>query len=756
MLCPHSTLHEPHEHKSTVLADNIPIWTRAYTNLRPNSNLQETTLNIQNVNKNQFGKITSRTVEGQVYAQVLYIPNLVMKKDNKAHNVLFIATMGNNVYAFDADDTSTTAAPLWERNVGAPLPIIDKKIGAPSAHCTTYTDIQVEVGIVSTPVIDQATKTMYFIAVTKESDTPYVIKHRLYAVDITSGEDRANSPVVIEGQYPGTGDGSVNGIITFTSLTQNQRLSLTLADNGVLYFGFGSYCTAPIYHGWLFGYDKTTLQRKMILCTTPSKKEGSIWQSGLGLIYEAPYLYAISANGYFNPGTDWGNSYLKIDPSKVDSNGHLINGVVDYFTPYNWEELWDLDLDLGTAGPLIIPGTNNLFGCSKQGYCYVVDKNNMGKNSATTNNNIQYFKPNPSSGTDYPTLTMGTHGALTGWNANGRTRVYVWPVHDVLKSFNFVNGQMDLNNVEMAPVADAKVPVGFPGGMLSLSANGLDINTGIVWAIHSTQGSANREIRAGVLRAYVADNIGQELWNSNQVPCRDSMGNLVKFSHVVVTNGKVIVPSMPSYPNRMATVNIYGLLSTEQANKQYPPDSCCVSNPCGEGTACCSGACYNPKIFYCSYGALCQRGQTCNANSPDPCLNCPNSCCFGKCYDAKTQICNGTTICPTGLMACADGCYDPSKYTCAQNLYPYLTSVMPPPPSTPSASHTYPVDSSGNPVDSSGNPIPRDSASISISNPPHGSNPHTSQSKAPNNTFSVLVLTAALGFLIAIVVFVST
>jgi len=766
---------------TVVRADNVPIWTRAMNNLRSNSNLKETILNTGNVNKNKFGKLFSRKVEGHVYAQILYIPNLTMPQTGKSHNVMFVATMGNNLYAFDADDETRTE-PLWKRNFGNPLPIQDATIGAPSEHCAVYTDIHVEVGIVSTPVIDQSTNTIYLVSVTKESQTPYVVRHRLHALDITTGQSRPNSPVIIEGQYPGTGDGSVNGIITFTSLTQNQRLSLTLADDGNIYLGFGSYCTMPIYHGWLFGYDKTSLKRTLVWCTTPSRKEGSIWQSGLGLIYEKPYLYAISANGYWAEGTDWGNSYLKIDPTKIDAQGLLISGlggnagVVDYFTPYNWEELWMLDLDLGTAGPLIIPGSNCLFGCSKQGYCYVVDKNNMGHHSDTKNNNIQYFKPNPNSGTDYPTLTMGTHGALTAWQGGGKTRVYVWPNTDVLKAFTFVHdgqgkGQIDLDNVEKAPVYDPNIPVGFPGGMLHLSANGNDPNTGILWAIHSTDGSANRLIRGGVLHAYDANDISKELWNSNQVPCRDALGNIVKFNHAVVTNGKVFVPSMPEEGHRFSTIHIYGLMSTEQANKKYVDDVCCKSRACSYGNACCGGACYSPEMYYCSSGTLCLKGLVCDPASPDPCASCPDSCCWGTCYDKTKQYCNGTMACDKGLVRCSDGCYDPAKYTCV-NGYPVPNAYVPPTPEKSPAPYPSPIPVPSPAIDppaynSPGtNPPPHTSAAVSLPGMPSG-NPQDSGKTQPrassdekHNTataslINIYTVTALVGLVLAFGAFVT-
>jgi hypothetical protein len=160
-----------------ALADNVVIWTRAMNNLRDNNNLRETILNVNNVNSETFGKLYTRVVEGHVYASLLYIPDLLMPQTGQVHNVLFIATMANNVYAFDADNASNSE-PFWKRNFGFSLPIQDHTIGAPSPHCTVYSDIHVEVGIVSTPVIDQSTYTMYLVATNKDSEDPYIINHR--------------------------------------------------------------------------------------------------------------------------------------------------------------------------------------------------------------------------------------------------------------------------------------------------------------------------------------------------------------------------------------------------------------------------------------------------------------------------------------------------------------------------------------------------------------------------------------------------
>lgn len=656
---------------SLVDADNISVWQRGGDYARTNANNKETILNTRNVNVNQFGKLFSRQVLGHVYAQPLYIPNLTMPQTNAVHNVLFVATMGNNIYAFDADDPNRPE-PLWQRNFGPTIPIADGMIGAPSAHCAVYTDILLEVGIVSTPVIDQQTNTLYFVNVNKESHDPYIVRHRLHAIDIYTGVERPNSPVLIEASVPGSGDGSENGILKFNSLTQNQRLALTIIDD-LIYFGFASYCTKPPYHGWIFAYDKTTLERKFYFCTTPNGKEGGVWQSGQGLVWDGRYIYPVTANGDYDGITEWGDSFLKIDTWKNKTTdpykGMLLReGIVDHFSPYNWDELWRLDLDLCTAGPILIPDTDCLFACSKQGWCYLVNKNNMGGSDPTTNKNIQWFKPNPDSSTDYPSLTMGTHGGVTTWMSPTKGRlVYVFPVHDTLKAFKMdIQGRIGKFNLAATDkAADNNPPVGFPGGIVSLSSDESVEGSAIVWAIHSTGGSANRQLQPSILRAFDANDISREIWNSNMNACRDNSGMLAKFLPALIVNGKVFVASQSLPPYRESKINIYGILPQDQQGKYWANDPCCYNEAsCGAPDGwCCGGACYSPDIYYCANHTLCPRGQNCGP--PDnKCVNCPNSCCGQQCYDDKKFVCSLGKICAIGMESCGTECIDSTKFMC--------------------------------------------------------------------------------------------
>src|ERR1039457_67269 len=266
---------------SPTPASTVNVLTQHNDNLRTGANLNEFVLTVSNVNTGQFGKLVTRTVDGQIYAQPLYVNGLIIS--NKLHNVVYIETEHNSVYAFDADDPAASNA-LWRVNLGASLPIAD------FSNCT---DLKPEVGITSTPVIDLTSSTMYLDAKT-EVVTGSVTNHfqRLHALNILTGQEKFGGPVAIQGSVPGTGTGSVGGTLAFDPLFQHSRAGLLLLSNTV-YVAFGSHCDYGNYHGWLFGYNATNLQPQTTLfCTTPNgggpagpggdDGGGGIWGSGMG------------------------------------------------------------------------------------------------------------------------------------------------------------------------------------------------------------------------------------------------------------------------------------------------------------------------------------------------------------------------------------------------------------------------------------------------------------------------------------------
>src|SRR6267378_726036 len=255
----------------------LNVTTERYDASRTGANLNETALTTSNVNSTQFGKLYSYTVSGSVQAQPLYLSSVTIPGLG-THNVLYVATMNDIVYAFDADSNSTNGGVLWSVNLTnanagvTPVPIADI-VGNNSLN------IVGNVGIESTPVIDLASNTIYLVARTKEvSGTTANYVARLHALDITTGAEKFGGPAVIQGSVPGTGQGSSAGTLTFDPLIHNQRSSLALA-NGLVVFSWASHEDQWAWHGWIFAYNAQTLQQSGIFCSTPNEQNGGMWMS---------------------------------------------------------------------------------------------------------------------------------------------------------------------------------------------------------------------------------------------------------------------------------------------------------------------------------------------------------------------------------------------------------------------------------------------------------------------------------------------
>lgn len=506
-----------------------PVLTRSYNNSRTGANLQETVLNTSNVNDANFGKLFSRRVAGHIYAQPLYVPTLTLPGKG-VHDVVFVATQHNEVYAFDATNPAQSA-PLWRRNLGPSAPIPDPEFGSAYGD---YKDIQVEVGITSTPVIDLTSNTLYVVAFVRP--VAHQFQHLLYALDITTGLPKLGSPVKIEAVYPGKGAASVNNVIRFEARRELQRAGLLLVK-GIVYIAFASYADTQPYHGWVLGYAASSLRQVSVFNTTPNGDDGGIWMSGQGISAdEKGDLYLVVGNGSFDAkqpadsGKNYGNAILRLRPPT--GNGGGLPGrmsVVSWFVPYNQAHLSRRDLDLGSTGALLVPGTNLLLAGSKAGTFYLVDRDRMGGYRPDADTQIvQSFQASNN---------QHIHGSPVYWNIpTVGPSVYIWSESDRLKAFQFVEGR-----IKVTPIATSLdyVPQGMPGGILSLSANGSTPGTGLIWASHPTSGNANQEVRPGVLRAYDASNVGVELWNSEHQPERDRLGGLAKFNPAVVANGRV-------------------------------------------------------------------------------------------------------------------------------------------------------------------------------------------------------------------------
>jgi hypothetical protein len=501
-----------------------------YDNSRTGENAQEVFLKPANVNSSQFGKLFSLPVDGQVYAQPLYMENVSIPAQG-VRNVVFVATEHDSVYAFDADGLSTT--PLWH------VSFVN-----PSAGVTTVpsqdvgsNDLSPEIGITSTPVIDPGSGTLYVTAKTKELQDPsctsncaYNYFHRLHALDITTGAEKLGGPVVISASVPGTGYDSVNGTITFGALRHLQRPSLLLL-NGIVYIGFGSHGDVDPYHGWLMAYSATTLQQIAVFNVTPNGEEGAIWQGGGGISADAAgNLYIVTANGTFDAttgGIDYGDSVLKLQMQSGQFQ------VQDYFTPANEASLASADNDFGSGPALILPDQPGpyphlLATAGKDERLFILNRDSLGHQQAGDAGAVQVIQ----------NFAGQLFAGGTYWNGN----LYIQAVDDFLQQFPLENG------MAQSPTL-AALQTGFPNVVPSVSANG--ISNAILWAVQSDAYSTGGP---AVLHAFDATNVANELYNSSQAPnLRDQAGPAVKFVVPTVANGKV-------YVGTDGEVDVYGLL----------------------------------------------------------------------------------------------------------------------------------------------------------------------------------------------------
>jgi hypothetical protein len=538
-------------------------------------NKQETVLTPGNVNSSSFGKVFTTSVDGQVYAQPLFVPGLSIA--GGVHDVLFVVTEHDSVYALDA----TTGAPLWQDNMmtaavsGLPGATSIKTIPSADAFLTKAQDIQPEIGITSTPVIDLATNTLYVVASTKEivGGVTHSVQ-QLFALNDLTGAERyrlvkginTNAPATlgdttfVNGVYAnntpifvnGTGDGNDgHGHVFFNAARENQRAALSLV-NGQLYIAWASYGDISPYHGWIAAYNPTSLALTGVLNTTPNGGLGGIWAAGGKLASDVNgNLYVTTGNGTFDGsnsgGTvtglnaagfpengDYGDSFLKITIDTVhnSSSNQNINGwglqVADYFTPFEQATLALHDRDVGSGAPLILPDSAGnsahphlLVGAGKEGKIYLLDRDKLGKFSASgTAESKAIVQSMPQ--TQLP-------GGEFGTPAYFNQQLYFVPTGSTTaRTFSLPNGSA---HITPAPASQSRDAYSWPGSTPSISANGT--TNGIVWDLeHSTS----------QLRAYNATGYNTELYTSAQAANnRDALGSNVKFTVPTVVNGHVYV-----------------------------------------------------------------------------------------------------------------------------------------------------------------------------------------------------------------------
>ena len=489
---------------------------------RTGQNTTETKLTPANVNSTTFGLLRNLAVDGRVDAEPLYLSQLTV--GSSAHNVVFIATEHDSVYAFDSD----TGAQLWKVSL-----LGSGEATSDDRGCGQVTP---EIGVTTTPVIDRAAGAhgiLYTVAMSKNGSAYF---QRLHALDITTGAELEGGPVGIQATYPGTGANSSGGQVVFDPKQYKERAALLLL-NGVIYTSWASHCDFNPYTAWIMGYNQSTLAQTSVLNLTPNGNEGSIWQSGGGLAADPQgNIYALMANGTFETSLDangfpnkqdYGNAFVKVSTT----GGNL--KLADYFNMSNTVNESGQDADLGSGGPMVLPdlnyGTANTLnlavGAGKDGNIYVVNRNNMGKFSATSNNVYQELQG---------AVPNGVFGVPAYFNST----VYYCDVNATLKSFSITNGKLSSTPVQTG------ASFTYPGVLPSVSANGT--SNGIVWAIENT-GTA-------VLHAYAANDLRQELYNSNQASNnRDHFGSGNKFITPMIADGKVFAATTNS-------VAVFGLL----------------------------------------------------------------------------------------------------------------------------------------------------------------------------------------------------
>jgi hypothetical protein len=472
---------------------------------RTGQNLSETILTPSNVNVNEFGLLFKIAVDNQVYAQPLVVAGVSIA--GGTHNVVYVATISNSVYAFDGD----TGTPFWHVNLGTPIANTDYGAGC--------VDINGNAGIIGTPAIDPASGTLYVV---NSLNNAGVFSFMVHALDITSGAERTGSPVQV------TNAG-------FTPLTQNQRAALTLA-NGNLLIPFSSHCDMGTYHGFLFSYDPSTLAKVAVFNTSPTGSGDSLWMSGQGPAVDASgNIYFGTSNGTWDGVSNFSESFIKLNPNLT---------LADWFTPANHANLDGGDADLDTSGPLLIPPGNRLTMVGKSATGYVINSANLGHLGDAS---------------AVQTITLGgaLHGSAVYWNSavNG-PEVYMWAQSDHLKAFQFNGNSLVMPNFQTGPDFIG----GEPGAYLSISANG---NTnGIVWANAVLSGNANHGSVPGVLRAYDGNNIATDLWNNQQNAGRDSCDNFAKNGYATIANGKVYLGSFGTANAGTGQLCVYGPLPT--------------------------------------------------------------------------------------------------------------------------------------------------------------------------------------------------
>lgn len=570
---------------TVAVSDLAGVFTYHNDVSRDGANTQEYALTSSTVTTSTFGKLFSCPVDGAVYTQPLWVPGVSI--NGVLHNVVYVATQHDSVFAFDAD--TGPCVTLWQANLltaaygGATgeVPVVWNDVGA------CYGDIYPEVGVTGTPVIDINRNVLYVVAQSEipggssgncagSSGTFY---HRLHALDITTGIEKFNAPVTIAASVPGVGDGSVGGIVSFASQLQHNRSGLALTSDENVYVAFAAHEDATPYHGWLLGYHGDNVQQQIsVFNTTPNGvfipnvggADGGIWGGGgAPALDSSNNVFVATGNGIFDMGTgmtmqnDYGDSVLSLG-APLSGTAMTVNG---WFSPNDESNLEIADADLGSGAPVLLPDQTTgpvlhlLVQLGKDGVIYLINRDSMGFFNAGSNQVVQNFQ-----------ATTGFWGTPAFWQNNLYFGGAVYGTADSLKQFIFypATGQFCSSlPCTPSPASQSTQQYRFPDVTPSVSSQGS--SNGIVWAIDaSLYGYASQNAAGGIncsatpvpaactgpaiLHAYDATKLAQEYWNSTQAANnRDQAGNAVKFVPPTIANGKV-------YVSTRTEIDVYGLL----------------------------------------------------------------------------------------------------------------------------------------------------------------------------------------------------
>lgn len=544
---------------STGLSAQVDVLTAQYSNRRTSANMQENLLNASNVNASQFGKLFSRPVDGPIYALPLIVTQFKMP-DGTVHDLVIVATLNDSVYAYDADNPAQTE-PYWHVQLGTPIYTGERYLG-PS------------IGIVGTPAIDRSTNTIYLTAIinTAAASGGYDAGSFIFALDLSTGALKYNSPQRIVLPLA-TGEQQTDATAWL------QRAGLLVSD-GAVYVGY-TYVSddlLSIEHGFVQAFQADDLSVRLTSWeSSPNTRHGGVWQAGRGLAADRfGNLFIVTGDGEWNGATDFGNSVVELHPRTLT--------VENYFTPSNWEALFEGDIDLGANGVTLMPGTNLALTGGKQGVVYLLDRSNLGglqtnpteDDSAahlsmdTSGHNIQnhwnfqgFLKPGKglvpvqsfqaSHGCGF--TNCGQHLSTAWWANRFHPYLFVWDKGDILRAWPFDQAfrRFRTNDSTAGPVQ-----VNDTGGIV-VTSDGSKPKTGVVWAYTASQ-SPFTEAVPGTLRAFDATDITKEIYNSDQDATRDATGDFVKFLSPVVANGRVYIG------NQSGSMEVYGLLcQTDQS-----------------------------------------------------------------------------------------------------------------------------------------------------------------------------------------------